>query len=470
LYVKPKILVAGDAMLDVYWSGTVTRISPEAPVPIVKINSEDYTVGGAANVAANCAALDCNVTLFALIGNDTHANQLREQLTDCGITLKALQDGRPTSKKLRIMSRHQQLIRLDFEEVTPYEMSIEVQEQIKSEILENDVIILSDYAKGMLANNVETLIKFARAKKKIVIVDPKGTNFRRYAGATLITPNFSEFELIVGTCRSKEEIISKGGKLRDDLQLDALLITKGENGMTLLEKGKEPLNLNARAREVFDVTGAGDTVVSTIAALLGRGTTLERAVMLANEAAAIVVGKLGTSKVTMKEIGEREHGEENTKIVSESQLMTLVEEAKKKSETVVFTNGCFDILHLGHVEFLRSAKNLGDRLIVAVNTDESVSRLKGKDRPINNYKARASVLSSMQCIDWVIEFSDDTPKKLIDKIIPDILVKGGDYSDKKIVGADTVEKNGGRVVILNFTEGFSTTNIINKIKVESKKG
>jgi D-beta-D-heptose 7-phosphate kinase/D-beta-D-heptose 1-phosphate adenosyltransferase len=319
----------------------------------------------------------------------------------------------------------------------------------------------------MLTNSIEKIIKFARINKKIVIVDPKGANFRRYEGATLITPNLSEFELVVGECKNEEDIISKGIRLRDDLQLEALLITQGEKGMTLIERGKAPINLKARAREVYDVTGAGDTVVSTIAALLGQGETLETAVMLSNEAAAIVVGKLGTSKVTMKEIGANKHEENKNnspKIVNLDQLLTLVGNAKKKSESIVFTNGCFDILHKGHVEFLQDAKKLGDYLIVAINTDESVSRLKGLDRPINNYEARSTVLSGLQCVDWVVEFSEDTPEKLIEKILPDVLVKGGDYSGQKLAGADIVEKNGGKIVILSFSEGFSTTNLIKKIK------
>ena len=325
--------------------------------------------------------------------------------------------------------------------------------------------MLSDYGKGTL-NDVQKMIQIARNANVPVLIDPKGTDFERYRGATLLTPNMSEFEAVVGKCHSEQEIIDKGLKLISDINLTALLVTRSEKGMTLLRPNQPAFHLPTEAKEVFDVTGAGDTVISVLAIALADGRSFEEACYLSNVAAGIVVGKLGTSTVSTVELENAIHGRTTTGfgVMTEAELKQAVKLAKDRGEKIVMTNGCFDILHPGHVSYLENARKLGDRLIVAVNTDESVKRLKGEERPINPLASRMAVLAGLSSVDWLVAFDEDTPQRLIGEILPDLLVKGGDYKPEDIAGSQEVWANGGEVKVLNFENGFSTSNVIKKIK------
>jgi D-beta-D-heptose 7-phosphate kinase/D-beta-D-heptose 1-phosphate adenosyltransferase len=310
------------------------------------------------------------------------------------------------------------------------------------------------------------MIALAREANVPVLIDPKGTDFARYRGATLLTPNLSEFEAVVGKCKTENEIVERGMKLIADCDLSALLVTRSENGMSLLQPGKAPLHLPTQAQEVFDVTGAGDTVIGVLAAALAAGDSLEEACFLANAAAGVVVGKLGTSTVSIVELENaiRARPERGFGIMTESELKEAVAMARQRGEKVVMTNGVFDILHAGHVSYLANARKLGDRLIVAVNSDASTKRLKGDSRPVNPQENRMIVLGALEAVDWVVLFEEDTPQRLIASVLPDLLVKGGDYKPEDIAGSQEVWANGGDVRVLNFEDGISTTNIIKTIR------
>ncbi|WP_221074736.1 MULTISPECIES: bifunctional D-glycero-beta-D-manno-heptose-7-phosphate kinase/D-glycero-beta-D-manno-heptose 1-phosphate adenylyltransferase HldE [Agarivorans] len=465
-FAQAKVLVVGDVMLDRYWHGPTGRISPEAPVPVVKVEQIEERPGGAANVALNAVALGAGSTLLGMSGEDEAGIALENKLAAVGVECQFTKFADyPTITKLRVLSRHQQLIRLDFEEnfheVDSKDLSASFAEQVK----QHQVVILSDYNKGAL-NQVGDLIALARDAGVPVLVDPKGSAFDKYRGATLLTPNFSEFEAVVGHCKDEDEIISKGEALIEQLDLEALLVTRSEHGMTLIRKGQPELHLAALAQEVYDVTGAGDTVISTLASSLAAGSSLDDACALANAAAGIVVGKLGTSTVSTIELANAVYGSQETGfgVLSEQQLKFALEAAKRRGETVVMTNGCFDILHAGHVSYLNHARTLGDRLIVAVNNDDSVKRLKGEGRPVNSVDRRMAVLAGLGAVDWVVDFSEDTPQRLIANLLPDLLVKGGDYKPEEIAGGQEVIANGGEVRVLNFEDGCSTSEIIKSIR------
>ena len=468
-FANARILVVGDVMLDRYWSGPTSRISPEAPVPVVKVSDIEDRAGGAGNVALNIASLTAQTSLLGLVGNDENAQVLTSTLRHQHIKTQFTQVAtHPTITKLRVLSRHQQLIRLDFEESFSDADNTNMLENYKQQIEACDVVILSDYGKGAL-HNIEAFIAVANVQDKPIFIDPKGSDFKRYRGATLITPNMSEFEQVVGPCKDEAELLSKGFELLDTVGLDALLVTRSEKGMTLFQKGEQPVHLAATAREVYDVTGAGDTVISVLAAAYAAGSPLAEATALANTAAALVVAKLGTATVSLAELRREAKADEiaHGGILDEDALLEIVNDAKAQGETLVMTNGCFDILHPGHVSYLKNAKKLGDRLIVAVNTDESVRRLKGEGRPINPTDHRMDVLAGLESVDYVVPFSEDTPQRLIAKLLPSILVKGGDYKIEDIAGGKEVIDNGGEVKVLNFEDGCSTTNIINSIKAHS---
>lgn len=468
-FANARILVVGDVMLDRYWSGPTSRISPEAPVPVVKVSDIEDRAGGAGNVALNIASLTAQTSLLGLVGNDENAQVLTSTLRHQHIKTQFTQVAtHPTITKLRVLSRHQQLIRLDFEESFSDADNTNMLENYKQQIEACDVVILSDYGKGAL-HNIEAFIAVANAQDKPIFIDPKGSDFKRYSGATLITPNMSEFEQVVGPCKDEAELLSKGFELLDTVGLDALLVTRSEKGMTLFQKGEQPVHLAATAREVYDVTGAGDTVISVLAAAYAAGSPLAEATALANTAAALVVAKLGTATVSLAELRREAKADEiaHGGILDEDALLEIVNDATAQGETLVMTNGCFDILHPGHVSYLKNAKKLGDRLIVAVNTDESVRRLKGEGRPINPTDHRMDVLAGLESVDYVVPFSEDTPQRLIAKLLPSILVKGGDYKIEDIAGGKEVIDNGGEVKVLNFEDGCSTTNIINSIKAHS---
>lgn len=469
-FSKANILVAGDLMLDRYWQGSTSRISPEAPVPVVHINDTHARPGGAANVALNISALGANVTVDGLVGEDEGGRTLEELLQSSKVdVLFKAQTDISTIIKLRVLSLHQQLIRLDFEEPIHKTGSEKLLSRFKSAVTNTDVVLLSDYGKGALLE-VGEFIKLARACNKPVLIDPKGNDFEKYRGATLLTPNFSEFTAIVGPCRNTDEVISKASVLCEQLEIDSLLVTRGEQGMTLIQSKGEALHLPAKAREVYDVTGAGDTVISTLAAGIAAGLSLPQATGLANVAAGISVGKLGAVSISVDELRDSiismnlDDLNITTGIVDAQQLHRAVEQSRALGEKIVMTNGCFDLVHAGHVSYLKKAKELGSRLIVAVNDDDSVKRLKGEGRPVNPLEQRMLVLSELKSVDWVVAFTEDTPENLICAVLPDLLVKGGDYKPEEIAGNKCVADNGGETIIIDLEPGISTTNVINNIK------
>ena len=465
-FSKANVLVVGDIMLDRYWYGATNRISPEAPVPVVKINALEERPGGAANVAMNVTSLGGEAKLIGLTGIDEPAKILTEQLQQQHVVCDFVAlNSHPTITKLRVLSRNQQLIRLDFEEPFCDVDSLPLLQRIENALPQAKVMVLSDYAKGVLSS-VEAIIKMAQQANVPVLIDPKGTDFTRYRGATLLTPNMSEFEAVVGPCHSEEDIEVKAHQLIRDYDIKALLVTRSEKGMTLLQIGQPTYHLPTQAKEVFDVTGAGDTVIATLAASLAAGYTLEDSCFLANASAGVVVGKLGTSTVTQVELEDaiRARTDNGFGVMSEEDLLKQVANARQRGEKIVMTNGCFDILHAGHVSYLANARKLGDRLIVAVNSDQSVKQLKGESRPINPLMQRMIVLGALDSVDWVVPFEEQTPQRLIARILPDVLVKGGDYKPDQIAGSKEVIAAGGEVRVLNFEDGCSTTNIINSIK------
>ncbi|MBG6505150.1 bifunctional D-glycero-beta-D-manno-heptose-7-phosphate kinase/D-glycero-beta-D-manno-heptose 1-phosphate adenylyltransferase HldE [Pseudomonas aeruginosa] len=459
------VLVVGDVMLDRYWHGATSRISPEAPVPVVRVEQHEDRPGGAANVALNIAALGAQALLVGVTGRDEAADSLANSLKAAGVAARVQRlDSPPTIVKLRVMSRHQQLLRVDFEE--PFRTdAAALAVDVESLLAKVKVLVLSDYGKGALQNH-QVLIQAARARNIPVLADPKGKDFAIYRGASLITPNLSEFEPIGGRCADEADLGAKGQALMSELDLGALLVTRGEHGMTLLRHGQPALHLPARAREVFDVPGAGDTVISTLAAALAAGEELPSAVGLANLAAGIVVGKLGTAAISAPELRravQREQGSERG-VLGLEQLLLAIEDARAHGEKIVFTNGCFDILHAGHVTYLEQARAQGDRLIVGVNDDASVTRLKGVGRPINSVDRRMAVLAGLGAVDWVVSFAEDTPERLLEQVRPDVLVKGGDYGVEQVVGAQIVRAYGGEVRVLGLVENSSTTAIVEKIR------
>ncbi len=466
-FENARVLVVGDLMLDRYWHGGTSRISPEAPVPVVHVNHNEERAGGACNVALNIATLGGQCTVMGLCGDDEAANTLEALLENVGVKPKFVRmPENATVTKLRVMSRSQQLMRLDFEDGFIGQDLTQLEEEFTAQLAHHNIVVCSDYGKGSL-RSVQRLIELCNEKNIPVLVDPKGSDFEKYSGASLITPNLSEFEAVVGGCETEDDLVEKASKLSEQFNIEALLVTRSEHGMSLMQQGYDPLHVPTRAREVFDVTGAGDTVISTLAASLGAGVSLERAMVLSNLAAGVVVAKSGTASVSLQELENAiEQNSSNTEhgILQEADLYPLLERCRARGETIVMTNGCFDILHAGHVTYLEQASELGDRLLVAVNIDETVRRLKGEDRPVNRVENRMRMLAALRCVDWVVAFSEDEPTRLICDVAPDILVKGGDNDADKIPGGDCVREAGGKVMVLTYVDGISTTNIIESIK------
>lgn len=463
-FSRARVLIVGDVMLDRYWYTQTTRISPEAPVPVSKVQRAEERAGGAGNVALNIASLGGQVCLLSLVGPDEAASTLAHFFDEHHIQhhLHAIEH-HPTIVKLRVLSQHQQLIRLDFEEKFSASHAAELLKIFESLLPNYDAVILSDYGKGVLSHP-QSFVAAAKRLNKPVLIDPKKNNFDVYAHASVITPNFKEFEAVVGPCHDEQEIKTKAHALIEAQDLSALLVTRGEHGMSLFRPNQPDIHVPTQAQEVFDVTGAGDTVIAVLAVAIAAGLEYPQAMRLANAAAGIVVSKLGAATVNPAELRRALHPSHEGGILTEDELMVAIEDAHAQGETVVMTNGCFDILHAGHIHYLTQAKALGDRLIIAVNDDDSVRRLKGTERPINPIEDRLKVLAALGVVDWVVPFSEDTPERIINKLLPDILVKGGDWKIEQIAGAQAVLAHGGQVKILGFVEGRSTTNVIKKMK------
>lgn len=461
-YHSAKVAVIGDIMLDRYFYGDVTRISPEAPVPVVQINHEECSPGGAANVAVNLVSLGATTSLAGLVGDDANADQLQAQLNSINVACELYRSTTATTVKSRIMGGKQQFLRMDFESIFNDKDWPPLWARVQQNLIDANIIVLSDYNKGTLSN-CQTVIDYGAKNNIPVVVDPKGSDFTRYSGAALLTPNLTEFIEIVGPVESEQDMAVKAQRLIKQLNIGNLLVTRSEKGMTLFRPDQDPFHLPALSKEVADVTGAGDTVIATVAASLAAGADMETAVRLSNIAASNVVSKIGTNAITAPELElaflntQQNHG-----TLSVEQLRLAVELAKSNGEKVVFTNGCFDILHAGHVAYLQQARALGDRLIVAINSDESVTKIKGEGRPINSLERRLAVLEGLQSVNWVSCFEGDTPEQLIAELQPCILVKGGDYTEEQVVGREIVEGYGGEVRVMSLVSDCSTTGIINK--------
>lgn len=466
---RHRILVVGDVMLDRYWEGATRRISPEAPVPVVRISETGDRPGGAANVAVNLAALGLPVTLLGWVGEDEAGAILAERLRDAGVDARLIAAGRCTIVKLRVMSLRQQVIRLDFEHDEPPLDADALARAFDEVAAGHELVVFSDYGKGTLAD-VSGLIARCRALGIPAIVDPKGRDFSRYCGAHVVTPNESEFFEIVGQPADEADFAARAEALRDAAGIHALLVTRGPRGMSLFERGCGVRDFPAQTLDVYDVTGAGDTAIATLAAGLAAHVPMVDCVRLANRAAGIVVGRRGSASITRADLFE--DADPLSGLASEDHVLHEIAQARRRGEKIVMTNGCFDILHPGHIEYLRGAKSLGHRLLVAVNSDASVARLKGRGRPVNPLASRMAMLASLRAVDWVIPFDGsvdaggrrhDTPLDLIRRVRPDVLVKGGDYRMDEIVGAADVLAWGGEVRILPLVAGQSTTGVIARI-------
>ncbi len=467
-FENARVLIVGDVMLDQYWHGKTSRISPEAPVPIVHIKEKDERPGGASNVALGVKALGATPYLLGLVGEDSAATCLETLLEkhqiDCYLQRLS---GAHTIKKLRVLSRDQQIVRLDTESTFVLDHTIRLQffERYKQALAHTDIVVLSDYGKGTLFDPAAWIME-ARARGLSVIVDPKSLHFSDYQGASVLTPNLKEFEAVVGVCKDSEQIVEKAEQLLSRYAIEAMIITRSEQGLSVVTQHAPVQHLQAVAREVHDVTGAGDTVIAVLSVALASGHPLVEAAHLSNIAAGVVVSKLGASTVSVSELEKAliQNQDFPLGIIEEESLIQILNLSRRSGERIVFTNGCFDILHAGHVMYLEQARALGHRLIVGVNSDDSVARLKGTTRPINPLADRMSVLAGLRSVDWVLPFSEDTPERLIKALSPDVLAKGGDYQDiHALAGAQHVLSQGGEVRLLGLKEGCSTTRVIVKI-------
>lgn len=473
----PRLLVVGDLMLDEYLKGQAERISPEAPVPVVRVHETEQRPGGAANVMNNLRQLGCPVKALGFVGDDGAGRELVGLLAAAGVEIAGIQflPGRQTTCKTRILSNHQQMLRFDREET--YRLSAAQEHRLlqQAELIAADcqAILLSDYLKGGLtAALIRGLIALGRRLEIPVIIDPKGSDYQRYAGASLLTPNRREAQLASGIEISDAASLQRAGRwLREHCQLPHLVITRSEEGMSIFSDSGE-IHLPTEAREVFDVTGAGDTVLALLGFGLAAGLSLEESARLANCAAGVVVGKVGTSTVNRDELLlalRRYARADDEKILSAETLAPLLRSEQMRNRQIVFTNGCFDLLHVGHVKYLQKAKELGDLLVLGLNSDASIRRLKGEKRPLIGQEERAHILAALNCVDYLVVFDEETPYELIRRLQPDILVKGGDYTDKDVIGRDLVEARGGRVELIHFVDGKSTTNIIEKILAQYRE-
>jgi D-beta-D-heptose 7-phosphate kinase/D-beta-D-heptose 1-phosphate adenosyltransferase len=469
---RPTVLVVGDVMCDVYLLGSVRRISTEAPVPIFESTARHHVLGGAANVAANLRALGCEIRLLGVVGADPAGHHIRELLRGQGIDDATLLEDptRPTTEKTRLVAQQQHVLRLDQESRAPLAPELVTQALQHSQTLlqEVDGLVCSDYHKGVCVPDfLAPLFTMVRAAGKPILVDPKARDFSCYAGATVIKPNLAEVEQASGHPVADTTTLARAAqRLLQQSQAQALLVTRGKDGMSLFHPPQPPVHIPAQAREVFDVTGAGDTVLAMLSMALLCGLSLVDAARLANAAAGVVVGKMGTAVVSpaeLRSVLRQETLDSAPKILPGDALAVVLHQRQQRGETIVFTNGCFDLLHVGHIQYLQQARALGDCLVVALNDDASVRRLKGERRPLLPQQERARILAALECIDYVTIFSEATPLTLITQLRPQVLVKGGDYTPETVVGRDVVEAYGGRVCIIPYMAGISTTEIIGSI-------
>jgi len=464
-------LVIGDVMLDRYLIGNVGRISPEAPVPVVLLKEQNERAGGAANVAANLSLLGIKTQIIGCVGNDAEGDSLTKRIAGLGIDTSAMihSSDRPTIAKTRILGGHQQMLRLDQESGSAFshDENAQVMKAVEAALEQGpSIVILSDYAKGLLSESVCQQIIQACSQSDIpVLVDPKGIDYTKYKGATALTPNKKETAEACQTHIDDIDLIKKASALKNDLALDFLAVTRGEEGITLIEKDTH--QIAATARQVFDVSGAGDTVISTLAAGLIHALTPVESLELANLAAGVVVGKVGTVPITrddlLETLAQQQGNTQAQKICNLAQLATKAQHWKDAQQKIVFTNGCFDLLHAGHVTYLEAAKKRGDKLILGLNTDRSVSAIKGPTRPVVNENDRARVLAALESVDAVILFDEDTPLNLINTVKPHVIAKGSDYTADQVVGGKEVESWGGEIALIDLVEGRSTSNIIKKL-------
>jgi D-beta-D-heptose 7-phosphate kinase/D-beta-D-heptose 1-phosphate adenosyltransferase len=468
-FSQAKVACVGDLMLDCYVYGNVDRISPEAPVPVLHIKSAFSVVGGAGNVVRNLSSLGVYVDCFGIVGSDAAGAQVEMDLRTLPTVTTYLRTEGKTSQKTRYVSQGHQLLRVDDETISAPSRFIQegLCHDIIQKLTQSQVLILSDYGKGLLtADLCQEVISEARKNSIQVVVDPKGMDYSKYRGATVITPNLKELSLVYGSSlATTDDIVRAARSLLTHLDVKAILVTRGAEGMSLVTQSTDPLHIPTQAQDIFDVSGAGDTVVATLAVALACGMTLEDAAFLSNVAAGIVVGKAGTATVTLEEITSAQASQQSrNKILSLEMLKQQVQTWHHQGLTVGFTNGCFDLLHLGHLHLLEDSKRQCDRLIVAINSDESIKRLKGEERPLQSQLVRSSVLAALESVDAVIIFEEDTPLRLIEEIIPDVLIKGADYTIDQVVGANVVLKEGGKVHLVDLKKGYSTTQTVQKIK------
>lgn len=480
-FPETRILCVGDIMLDRFIYGDVERISPEGPIPVLKVNRENSMLGGVGNVVSNVAALSAKVDVVSVIGDDDAGNAVKLKVG----TLSSDTEGlvicpvRPTTIKTRYLASNQQLLRTDAEHTTDASLDVtrKILERAYAKMDACDVVVLSDYGKGVLTDEIiESIIKEATARNKPVIVDPKGSDYTKYRGASLVTPNRSELSQATSmTIKTDNEVRAASLKVIYDCGIKSVLATRSQDGMSVISADGSPVHLPTVAREVFDVSGAGDTVVASMAIAMGCGTSLEHSAYLSNVAAGIVVGKLGTAVVSAQELSDNLQGKKDEEIRSAAQKVKIApmcnleqvvecaERWRREGKTVGFANGCFDLLHPGHVSLMVQAAGECDRLIVAMNSDASVKRLKGESRPVQNETSRATVLGALGMVDAVVVFGEETPMNLIKAINPDVLVKGSDYTVETVVGSEHVLSYGGRVFLADLQEGQSTTNTIKKL-------
>ncbi len=472
-FEKCRLLVVGDLMIDEYVWGNVDRISPEAPVQVVAVHNEEYTLGGSGNVVNNLVALGADVAVLGVVGTGRDGQELLNKLTDIGADTGGIvqESGRPTTKKTRIIAEHQQVLRIDREtrktiSSQSFDLLAEAAEKIIPAV---DLILISDYGKGLITRElVSKLVNLAASTGKIVIADPKGLDFSKYAGISLLTPNKREASLASGLEISDEKsLLQAGGALLQKSGIDKLLITCGKDGMILFEPNLKPFKIRTKAQEVYDVSGAGDTVIAALGLGIAAGLPLREAVALANTAAGIVVGKVGTATVTRKELARalKQPAEETvSKHKSIRELADICKKLHNDHKRIVLTNGCFDLLHVGHIKLFEASKRLGDVMIVAIDDDASVKRLKGANRPVISDTERVGILSALDSVDYVVVFATHELEKVIQTIRPDVLTKGSNYASEAVQGREMIENYGGRVELVPITEEISSTQIINNIK------